>query len=163
MSDQTQDQVVPEIKIANLEPMRVASFYAFGPTPEIEAWKKMADWAGPRGWLDSEEHPVFGFNNPEPTEDGPEYGYEVWMKVGAEIRPAGDVRIGDFNGGPYAVARCNVAGDPSRNIPAGWQHLAEWCNANNRNFGYHPALERFITGMDDMDKLILELYCPIIL
>jgi DNA gyrase inhibitor GyrI len=160
MIDQTNSQ---NIRIVNLEPMRVASIYAFGANPELEAWKKLTDWAQPGGRLENfPESCIFGFNNPEPSDENSEYGYEIWIKIGPEIKPEGDIRIVEFHGGPYAVSRCEVLGEPSKNIPAGWQNLAEWCNKNNHNFGYHAALERFITRMDEIDKLVLDLYCPII-
>jgi Methyltransferase domain len=39
----------------------------------------------PRGLLkDPEQHPVFGFNNPNPSPDRKQYGYEFWMRVGYE-------------------------------------------------------------------------------
>jgi hypothetical protein len=38
-----------EIRIVELEPMRVASVYGFGESPELQAWEKLIAWAGPKG------------------------------------------------------------------------------------------------------------------
>ncbi len=149
------------INIIRLEPMRVASAYGFGDQPEAIAWDKLSAWAKPKGFLDDIGcHPIFGFNNPYPTEEHPRYGYEFWMKVGAETEPEDEIRIGEFFGGTYAVARCEVNGHPE-NILAAWQLLATWCKQNNHTMG-HNALERFLTTPDDLERLVLELHCPIV-
>jgi len=71
------------VRIVNLEPMRVASFHGFGPSPEHLAIQKLADWAAPRGYLvDRKQHRIFGFNNPNPSHGSPNYGYELWLVVG---------------------------------------------------------------------------------
>lgn len=152
-----------DVQIIKLEPMRVASAYAFGTGPEEEAWEKLVAWAQPRGLLDNiDEHPIFGFNNPNPISESSKYGYEVWIKVPIEIEPEGEIRVIEFMGGPYAVARCEALGKPYENIPATWQSLVEWCQKNSHKLGYHQALERFIAGIDSPDNLVLDLYCPII-
>ena len=85
----------------------------------------MVEWAQPKGFLDDlATHPIFGFNNPYPIPQNPRYGYEFWMKVGVEVGPEGEIRIGGFLGGLYAVTRCEAQGHPEKNIPAGWQSLA---------------------------------------
>ena len=152
------------IRIVTLEPMRAASACGFGQNPEEQAWLKLAAWAGPKGFLqDKTAHPVFGFNNPNPSPDNPHYGYEFWLKVGPETQPEGDIRITEFMGGTYAVARSEAHGNPGKNIPDAWKTLAQWCTANNHRFGFHQPLESIISGEDDPEKLILDLYCPIII
>ena len=72
----------PDVRIVNLEPMRVASFHAYGDSPENEAGKKLIAWAKPKGLLDDpEKHRVFGFDNPSPTPGSPNYGYEFWIVI----------------------------------------------------------------------------------
>ena len=151
-----------DIQIVKLEPMRAASVYAFGLSPEGEAWNKLVEWAKPKGLLNSvNEHPIFGFNNPSPLSLNSRYGYELWIKVSSEIEPYGEVRIIEFRGGPYAVTRCEALGQPYKNIPAAWQYLVDWCKINNHHLGYHQYMEKFISAGDNPDNLILDLYCPI--
>ena len=152
-----------KVEIVQLEPMRVASTYGFGTNPEEIAWKKMEEWASPRGLLERPySHPIFGFNNPYPTPDHPRYGYEFWISVDPDMEPEGDVRIVEFFGGLYAVARCEVEGNPASAIPATWKNLADWCKANRHPLAHHPALERFFASPVDPEHLVLDLYCPIV-
>ena len=61
-----------DVRIVELEPMRVASFHAFGESPELKASKKLVDWAKPKGLLDAKgTHRIFGFNNPDPSPGSP--------------------------------------------------------------------------------------------
>ena len=68
------------VQIVTLEPMRVASAWAFGPNPEEMAWQKLVAWAESHDLL-STGHRVFGFNNPNPSVGSPNYGYEYWLTV----------------------------------------------------------------------------------
>jgi hypothetical protein len=129
---------VGKIDIVRLAPMRVASAYGFGVNPEAMAWEKLVEQASPL------------------------YGYEFWMKVDVDIQPEGDIRIGEFLGGMYAVTRCEVQGDPEKTVPVGWHQLAEWCKENGHRLGSRHALERFHSRPDDLSGLVLDLYCPII-
>jgi DNA gyrase inhibitor GyrI len=153
----------PDVRIVRLEPMRVASAYGFGTSPEEAAWQTLAGWAKPKGFLDNlTEHPLFGFNNPYPTPDNPNYGYEFWIRVGSDVEPGGGVRIGEFFGGTYAVTRCEVRGNPGSTVPPAWQSLVQWCKDHQRTLGQHHALEGFLTLPDDLNRLVLNLYCPIL-
>ncbi|MGA9118237.1 MAG: GyrI-like domain-containing protein [Bacteroidota bacterium] len=152
-----------KVEIVRLEPMRVASTYGFGVNPEEKAWQNLVEWATPKGLLeDLAAHPIFGFNNPYPVQGNPKYGYEFWIKVGPEIEPDDGVRIEEFLGGLYAVARCEVRGHPEENIPEGWRSLVDWCKNNHHALGHHHALEKFLSSPADVNRLILDLCCPII-
>ena len=150
------------IEIVHLDAVRVASAYGFGANPEEIAWRKLVAWAKPKGFLDDIAlHPIFGLNNPYPSGPNARYGYEFWIKVGPEVEPEGEIRIGEFLGGNYAVARCEVKGHPE-SIAGGWQELAVWCKKNNHALASHHALERFLSIPDDLNALVLELCCPIV-
>jgi len=150
------------VKIIHIDAMRVASAYGFGDNPEEMAWRSLARWAESRRFLDDlSAHPVYGFNNPYPTQATPRYGYELWMKVGPEVEPEGDIRIGEFFGGLYAMTQCDVQSHPER-IPALWQSLAAWCKENGHTMGTHHALEGYLSSPDDLSNLVLDLYCPIL-
>ena len=142
--------------------MRCASAYGFGEHPEDLAWRRLSGWARPRGLLDDRDaHPIFGFNNPYPTSESPNYGYEFWIKVGQEVVPHEDIRIVEFMGGTYAMTRCEVRGHPEK-ISKCWQELATRCKEAGHRFGKHPALEGFWGTPEDLDNLVVNLYCPII-
>ena len=155
-------KVESEVRIVELEPMRFASFYGFGKEPEGIAWTKMEAWAKPRGmWQKLDEHPVFGFNNPDPSPGSPNYGYEVWLRVGPEVEPEDEMRIVEFNGGLYAVMRCPVPKGNYEVIGRDWKELVAWRENSKYHCGYHQWMEKSVYNDDPAIEFILDLYLPL--
>ncbi|MDH5449544.1 MAG: GyrI-like domain-containing protein [Candidatus Bathyarchaeota archaeon] len=157
-----------EVKIVNLEPMRVASVCATSTTPEHDAWEKMRSWAEPRGLLeDIDKHPVFGFNNPDPSSGRKEYGYEFWIRVGPETQPTGDVEIKKFQGGLYAVTTCKLKEEieseffKKEGYLESWKNIVDWVKSSKYKLGKHQCLEKAHEPGASEEELILDLYCPI--
>lgn len=152
-----------EVHIVKLEPMRVASVRVVSETPEVDAWGKLRNWAEPLGILqDDENHPIFGFNNPNPQPDSKEYGYELWIKVGPEVESGGDVEVKDYPGGLFAVTTCKLTGDPSgRNILETWRALLEWVKTSQYRWRQVHELEKVHDPMASEIDIILDLYLPI--
>lgn len=151
-----------DVRIVSLEPMRVASVRAISKSPEVEAWTQMKTWSEKQGLLDNpEEHPVFGFNNPDPSPNKENYGYEFWIKIDPEIQPEGDIEVKEFTGGLYAVTTTRLIVNSDNIIPS-WKKLAEWVNKSSKyDFGTHQYLEKHINPRASPEDLILDLYCPI--
>ena len=151
-----------EVRIVELEPMRVASVHAYSASPEHDAWNKLIAWAKPQGLLDDPEtHRIFGFDNPSPSPGSPNYGYEFWIAVGPEVEPEGEVKIKDFSGGLYAVARCKGV----ENIGPTWKRLVVWGEESKYRHARHQWLEEHIGSADapqDEEGLVLDLYMPIV-
>lgn len=148
-----------DVRIVRLESMRVAYAKGFGTSPEPEAWEKLLSWAKNKGLIDDiKNHRLFGFNNPEPTPDKPEYGYEQWIKVGPDAEPEGDVQIKEFEGGQYAVVRTKLSG-----ITESWKDLVAWLTASKHEFGPYQYLEECLGFKGDIPDLDTEfdLYIPI--
>jgi len=151
-----------DIKIAKIEPMRVASVWGFGHSPEELAWEKLQAWAGPKNLLDkSEKYRIFGFNNPNPSAGSPNYGYELWLEVDLETEPEADVRIVDFQGGAYAVARCEVPEGDYSVINLAWKQLAIWRENSQFKPASHQWLEEFIPIELPGIELVIDLHIPI--
>jgi DNA gyrase inhibitor GyrI len=152
-----------EVHIVRLEPMRVASVRAVSESPEVDAWNKLRSWAEPKGLLrDDENHPIFGFNNPSPTPDSKEYGYEFWIKVGRDIVSEEEIEVKDFPGGLYAVTTCKLTGDPSgRNILETWRALWEWVKSSKYKWCQTHELEKLRDPLAPEMDIILDLYLPI--
>lgn len=157
-----------EVKIVELEPMRVASVQAVSETPEHDAWEKMRAWAEPKGLLeDIGEHPVFGFNNPDPSPGQKEYGYEFWIQVGPDIEPEGEIKIKDFEGGLYAVTTCNLKEEleseffKKEGYLESWKKILDWVKSSKYEFGSHQCLEKAHDPTASDEELILDIYCPI--
>jgi len=148
-----------DVRVVQLKAMRVASVQVIGPSPEMAVWQKLKDWATPKGLLGGGvKVRLFGFNNPEPEPGKQEYGYEMWLVVGAKIKSDAVVKIKDFNGGRYAVLRVRGA----ENIPGAWQQLIVWAGAEHYQQGQHQPLEKLVTLPDvSPNELTLDLHMPI--
>jgi len=149
------------MKIVKLPKMRVVSFHVHeSKTPEEVAFKLLEAWANPQGLFKKPaEHQVYGFNNPNPTKEKAEYGYEFWITVSEEFTVAESQTIKTFEGGLYAVMTCKGV----KNIAPTWGELAKRID----NSDYNPSksyqwLEHHINPLvSDYNELLFELYAPI--
>ncbi len=157
-----------KVKVVKLEPMHVASVRAFCTTPENDAWEKMRAWAEPKGLLeDLEKHPVFGFNNPSPSPDKKEYGYEFWIRVEPNLETEGDIKAKEFEGGLYAVTTCKLKEEleseffHKEGYLESWKKLVDWVKESKYSYGKHQGLEKAHDPNATVEGLVLDLYCPI--
>ena len=119
------------VRIVRLEPMRVACIRVVSVSPERDAWEKLRAWVAPKGLLDNPaEHPVFGFNNPNPSTERQEYGYEFWIGVGPDVSGEGEIEVKEFAGGLFASTTCRLVGDSAGSVPEIWRKLWEWVQVN---------------------------------
>jgi DNA gyrase inhibitor GyrI len=149
-----------DVRIVNLEPMRLASAYGFGSSPEAMAGTKMTAFLKSRNLLEGygTRRRHFGFDNPIPSAGSPNYGYEIWVEVGPDVEPEGDIRIIDFCGGLYAVTRF----ENLENIGRVWQELVRWREGSKYKPAHHQCLENLHNPMEaDPKKYVFELYLPI--
>lgn len=152
-----------DVRIIKLDPMAVASVRVVSESPEVDAWSKLRAWAEPKGLLrDDENHPIFGFNNPNPQPESREYGYEFWIKVASDVKSEGEIEVKDYPGGLYAVTTCKLTEDPSgRNILETWKALLEWVKASKYKWRQVHELEKVHDPMASESDIILDLYLPI--
>ena len=148
-----------EVKIVQLEPMRVASSLGFGGNPEELAFTQLSEYANRRGLLENGILPItYGFNNPDPSPGSPNYGYEIWLPVSDGIEGEGDISIVEFPGGLYAVTRFQGL----EKIGDVWRQLVMWQERSEYGHGRHQWLEKLLNSSEnDVEKLIFELYLPI--
>ena len=102
---------------------------------------------------------MFGFNSPNPSEAGGEYGYEFWISAPPGATPTPDVEIKEFPGGTYAVTKCRLAGEP--NVMETWKLLWEWVQASKHRWRKTHELEKLLNPMAPEEEIELELYLPI--
>ena len=115
-------------RIERVPGMWVASVQGSGETPEKQAWRRLREWAIPKGLLsDSEQHPIFGFNNPAPSSERKGYGYKLWIRVDGPETGEHAVSFKEFEGGLFAVTACKLFGEPD--IVTTWRRLWEWAQA----------------------------------
>lgn len=158
MYERRHDEMELDVKIVTFEPMRVASFRAVSESPEHEAAEMLLEWATGKGYLnDLEKHPIYGFNNPNPSKERKEYGYEFWIKVDEEYKEEG-INLKDVPGGRYAVTTCRELGE----IGELWMKLDSWVQENGYEYRKEAeCLEKTHNlGVSD-DQLVLDLYAPI--
>ena len=125
------------VKIVTLPPMKVASFYGFGKSPEQEAHEKAVAWLKKHDLYKEGAYRNFGFNNPNPSTGSPNYGYEVWIAPIDGLPEKHNAKEVDFEGGLYAVAIC-----PSLNVIGEvWQKLVAWRDASQYQCAAHQWLE----------------------
>ena len=155
-------------RIVSLKPMRVASVHTYGESPEREAWRKMEAWAGPIGLLeDLAKHPVFGFNNPHPSPDRSEYGYEFWIAINPETEAGPGIELKQFEGGSYAVTSCRLLEEvhseffQREGYLESWQKLFDWAEGKQYKRGSHQSLEKPHDPRAPEAELVLELFLPI--
>ena len=152
-----------DVRLVTLAPMRVASFYGFGPSPEFVAWEKPMAWSRPKGMLTGPARArIFGFNNPNPSAGSPNYGYEFWIEVDPEVTVNADdvaeVKIVAFAGGRYAVTRCQGIDA----IPVTWQALVQWLADSSHQPGSHQWLEEHRVPFDELpEEWVFDLCAPI--
>lgn len=158
MYERRHDEMELDVKIVTLEPMRVASFRAVSESPEHEAAEMLLGWATGKGYLnDLENHPVYGFNNPNPSKERKEYGYEFWIKVDEEYKEEG-INLKDVAGGRYAVTTCRDLGE----IGELWMKLDSWVQENGYEYRKEAeCLEKTHNLGASDDQLVLDLYAPI--
>jgi DNA gyrase inhibitor GyrI len=144
-----------DVRIVELEPLRVACAHGFGPSPEGAAWEKMRTFITERGLTDYRH---FGFNNPDPSPGSPNYGYDIWITVEPEVEGTQDIQILDFAGGLYAVTRC----EGLQNIGQVWHDLAAWREDSAYHYGPHQWLENLLTDPDvPPEAYVFDLYLPV--
>lgn len=148
-----------QVKVVKLEPMRVVSFHGFGEEPEDIAFKKLREWATPKGFLDDlENHRVFGFNNPDPSPGSPNYGYEVWIEIEEGMEVEEGITVKEFGGGLYGVTR--IVG--LENIGPGWGGLVAWRESSKYKCGNKQWLEQSLKpGEAPLEEITLDLHIPI--
>jgi len=149
-----------EVRIVTLEPMRMASFYGYGDSPEAQAWEKAVAWGKGKGILDDpKDYRNFGFNNPDPSTGTPNYGYEIWIPVGKDVEPEGEMRIVEFYGGLYAVTRFKDLD----NIGRVWKELVKWRENSKYQRGYRQCMEELLVAPDTpLEEYVFDLYLPIV-
>ncbi|MFX1561336.1 MAG: effector binding domain-containing protein [Promethearchaeota archaeon] len=157
-----------QVEIVQLEPMTVASVQAISKTPEDDAWKKMVAFAEPRGLLkDLKKNPIFGFNNPNPSAGKEEYGYEFWIRINPKTELEEGVVKKKFDGGLYAVTRCNLTKEAASSylqehgMLESWAKLDEWFKSSEYKKANHQWLEKSVNPNKPDEDLLLDLYFPI--
>jgi len=122
------------VRIVELPPMTVASYQAESETPEADCAKVFDKFVLDNKLNKRSGHRSFGFNNPEPTEGNPVYGYELWVTIPENFDlPEPFVRK-QFEGGLYASVSAQI-----NEIGERWEALYNWVAASEKYECNAPA------------------------
>ena len=151
-----------EVRFVDLPAMTVASALGFGKEPEYKAAQMMSAFTAPRGIeAGSEDHPSFGFNNPNPSPGSENYGYELWVRVDPGTEAAEPIVIKEIPAASYAVTRFTGLS----NIGRVWKEFSAWYEDKYANV---PACEIqcWLESLQnpsepDQEKWIFDLYLMI--
>lgn len=148
-----------EVRIVEMEPMRVATAHGFGESPEEVAVQKMLDFMESKE-LDFGDVKWFGFNNPDPAPGSSNYGYDVWVTVGPDVEGDGEITIKEIPARRYAVARC----EGLSNIGQVWRQLVLWFEDSPYKKPPHwkECLENLLTHpRTPYEEFVFDLHLPI--
>ncbi len=148
-----------EVRIVEMEPMRVACSHGFGTNPEGQAGDKMLAFMELKG-LKYEDVRWFGFNNPSPQPGSPNYGYDVWVTVPPDVEGEGEITIQEIPTRLYAVTRFKNL----ENIGKVWRQLVLWFEDSSykKPPHWHQCLENLLTPPGTPpEEFVFDLYLPI--
>jgi DNA gyrase inhibitor GyrI len=148
-----------EVRIVEMEPMRVATAHGFGEGPEELATQKMLAFMESKE-LTFEDVRWFGFNNPDPSHGSPNYGYDVWVTVGPDVEGDGEITIKEVPARRYAVARC----EGLSTIGQVWRQLVLWFEDSpyKKPPHYTECLENLLTHpRTPYEEFVFDLHLPI--
>jgi DNA-binding transcriptional MerR regulator/predicted transcriptional regulator YdeE len=127
-----------EVRIVNLPKMTFACYRAESETPEDDCAKVMNKFIEENGIKHMQGFRHFGFNNPNPTEGTPIYGYEMWAVVPSNFAVPSPLYRKDFRGGLFASLTCTLA-----DIGERWSKLYNWVMESKRyELDYKEGTER---------------------
>lgn len=119
---------IGDVRIVNLPRMTVASYCAISETPENDCSKVMDKLVKDFSLQCSSGFRHFGFNNPGPTSEKSQYGYEMWVVVPEDFKVPEPFIRKEFPGGLYAALPTYMPIIGER-----WGELYEWVQ-NNDNY-----------------------------
>ena len=107
-----------EIRIVNLPNMTFACYRAESETPEDDCTAVMHKFIIENSIKEMQGFRHFGFNNPNPSDGNPVYGYEMWAVIPKDYEVPSPLWKKEFKGGLFASLTCTLA-----NIGERWQKL----------------------------------------
>jgi AraC family transcriptional regulator len=150
------------VKVEQLEPMRVAFMRHLGPYDEVGAtWEKFMMLLGKEGLVGG--HAKFvGICHDDPAVTRPDrVRYDACMTVDVDFQPQGDIGVQVIPGGDYAVL--THLGPYEKLGPSYARLLGEWLPRSHRILRTSPCFEVYLTAPENTEPedLITDLYAPL--
>ena len=140
-------------RIVRLPKMAIACYRAESENPEIDCYEVMSKFIKRHSLYEQYGFRHFGFNNPNPSNESPVYGYEMWISIPEGVEVIAPLSKMEFPGGLYACVTTTLAEIGEQSLK-----LYEWVNSNEN---YTPDtskrwLEEFIDYKSFWENVNLE-------
>ena len=115
------------VRIVRLPAMTVAAYRAESAAPEHDCAKVHNKFVLEHNLHKRSGFRHFGFNNPNPSEGSPVYGYEMWVTIPDDFEVPAPLEKKQFGGGLYASVPTNM-----NEIGERWGQLYHWCENSDK-------------------------------
>ena len=115
------------VRIVKLSAMTVAFYRAESSTPENDCSKVFNQFVLKNNLHKRDGFRFFGFNNPNPSDGNPVYGYEMWVTIPDNFEVPQPLMKKQFGGGLYASISTQM-----NEIGERWKLLYDWCTNNDK-------------------------------
>lgn len=151
-----------EVKIKQIEPMRVAFMRHLGPYEQVgETWGKFCAWAGPRGlFRPGATMLAVCHDDPEVT-PADKIRYDACVTVDESFQPEGEVGVQEIVGGEYAVVTHH---GPYERLPETYAQICgQWLPASGREMASAPDFEVYRNSLQDTapEDLLTDIHVPL--
>jgi len=153
-------------RFIRLPKMVMACYRAESESPETDCYTVISEFIKKNSLHEQYGFRHFGFNNPQPSEDNPIYGYEMWVSIPEGMEVAAPLWKMEFPGGLYAGITTNLAEIGERAMK-----LYEWASSNGKHEHdtSKPWLEEFTDyktfwggNAKEMSEMQLDLLAPLV-
>lgn len=151
-----------EVRIENVEPMRLAFIRHIGPYIECtKAWNTLCAWAETKGVFQNPVK-VIGICYDDPQVTPPDkIRYDACFTVNESVQAEGEVGIQVLPGGRYAVI--THAGPYEKLEETYGKLMGQWLPSSGEEFGEHASFEVYLNSPDETppEKLLTDIYLPL--
>ncbi|MCL2840513.1 MAG: MerR family transcriptional regulator [Defluviitaleaceae bacterium] len=120
-------ETLKNVRILDLPPMTVMSYCVLSETPEADCSKVFDEVMLKHNLHTRSGHRSFGFNNPDPSNESPVYGYELWTTIPEDFEVPAPLVKKQFGGGKYASISASL-----NEIGERWDALFQWSTQNEK-------------------------------
>lgn len=118
-----------DVRIIHLPEYTVAASHYVGENPEDNAGAQLEKFLKESNlYKVKPDARVFGFNHPNPSNDRPVYGYELWVTIPDDMEVPAPLEKKHFKGGLYAAHMITLGNFHE------WQWLVDWVTVSNDKY-----------------------------
>ncbi|WII37590.1 MerR family transcriptional regulator [Paenibacillus thiaminolyticus] len=122
-------QILENVRVIHVPPCTVASSHYIGENPEEYAGEQLAQFLQKSQLYSIKpDARVFGFNHPNPSNDRPFYGYEVWVTIPEDMDVPAPLVKKQYTGGLYAAHTITLGNFHE------WEMLSRWVHRDNPKY-----------------------------